>query len=62
MEKKKEGNKSCKDCGCFNCATAKDSGGTCINCDECIRREKKIPLLLEDPITYGCADRVELEQ
>ena len=26
---------NCKECKCFDCATAKDSGGNCGHCDDC---------------------------
>lgn len=32
----------CKDCSCFDCATAKDSGGECMHCENCIRGEEHI--------------------
>ena len=32
----------CKECACFNCATAKDTKGECGHCEECKAGEAKI--------------------
>ena len=32
----------CKDCKCYNCGSAKDSGGTCVKCEECKKGENHI--------------------
>lgn len=39
----------CKGCKCYDCATAKDSGGSCDHCEKCIKGESKITECSNDP-------------
>lgn len=40
---------NCKECKCFDCATAKDSGGDCDHCEKCKCGELHISICPNNP-------------